>query len=98
MYVPGKMLKEFMNISFGENFVQIIIILIMKTIYISPKNRMNGTLSASHMMMIIDIYIYIYISTLSAHTYTHTCTHVRTHVRTHTHTHTISLHLPLPLN
>ena len=45
----------------------VLIIIIMKTIYIAPKNRMNGTLSASH------------INSFCTHTHSHALTHVRTY-------------------
>ena len=55
----------------------IIIIIIMKTIYIAPKNRMNGTLGASH------------INSFCTQTHTRT-THASAHTHTHTHTHYLS--------
>ena len=51
------------------NIWHIILIIIMKTIYIAPKNRMNGTLGASHIN--------------SFCIQTHTCMHA--HPPTHTH-------------
>ena len=52
--------------------IMIIIIIIMKTMYIAPKNRMNGTLSASHIWQLF--------------LHTHIDTHTHSHARTHTHT------------
>ena len=71
--------------------LSLLIIIIMKTIYIAPKHRLNGTLSASHINSLHTHTLARTYSHTHTHTHTHTHSHARTHARTYARTH---IHLP----